>query len=104
MLRCVDHYVYIMASPHKDLYIGVTNDLLRRVHEHKNKAIPGFSKTRDCTVLVYYQHFRDIRYAIAREKQLKGWRRSKKPTLVELFNPSWADQTDQVCRPSIRKA
>jgi putative endonuclease len=100
----VDYYVYIVASPHKAIYIGVTNVLPRRIHEHKDKSIPGFSKTQNCTCLVYYQHFTDIRYAIAREKQLKGWRRSKKMELIDLSNPRWKDLTDQMSHPSIRKA
>lgn len=100
----MDFYVYIVASQHKDVYIGVTNSLLRRIHEHKGKTVPGFSKIHDCTRLVYFQHFTDIRYAIAREKQLKGWRRAKKIALIELDNKNWRDLADRSCPPSICKA
>jgi putative endonuclease len=100
----MDYYIYILASPKKQIYIGVTNDLRRRLLEHRSGMIPGFSKSRDCQRLVYFQHFTDIRYAIMREKQLKGWRRSKKLELIGLFNPPWTDLTDQLCRPSIREA
>lgn len=73
------------------LYIGVTNDLLRRIAQHRRGEIPGFTRDYHCTYLVYCSHFRDIRDAIAWEKQLKGWRRSKKNRLVERDNPLWED-------------
>jgi putative endonuclease len=80
-----------MASRGKTLYIGVTNDLERRVYEHKNGLIPSFTKKYKVTKLVYHQETSDIEAAITREKQLKGWRRSKKVTLVESVNPLWED-------------
>ncbi len=86
-----DYYVYILASKDKDLYIGVTNDLRRRVYEHKSKLIPGFSKTHACDILVHFEHFTDIKYAIAREKQFKSWRRAKKVVLIELKNKHWRE-------------
>ena len=73
------------------LYIGVTNDSLVRVAQHRRKEIPGFTRDYHCTNLVYCSHFRDIRDAIVREKQLKGWRREKKNALVAKANPHWND-------------
>ena len=95
-----NYYIYIIANDSKVIYIGVTNDLDRRVSQHKSKLIPDFTKTHNCDRLVYYQHFRDIRYAIAREKQLKGWRREKKITLIELNNKYWTDLTNDLLHPS----
>ena len=73
------------------LYTGVTNDLLRRVYEHKNKLIEGFTKKYNVTKLVYYDETTDIRLAIQREKQIKGWLRSKKIALIEETNKDWED-------------
>ena len=85
------YHVYIMASASRALYIGVTNDLARRVWEHKQKRVPGFS-ARYCLVeLVYFEAFGDLRAAIAREKQIKGWLRARKIALIEAFNPRWKD-------------
>lgn len=86
--------VYIMTNRSGTLYIGVTNDLLRRVHDHKAKQIEGFTKKYNVTKLVYYETGADIREAIAREKQLKGWRRSKKLALINSSNPNWDDLSD----------
>lgn len=86
-----EYYVYILASASRVLYIGVTNDLERRLWEHRQKLIPGFTKKYNVTRLVYFEDFRDVRDAIAREKQLKGWRREKKTTLIESMNPTWRD-------------
>jgi putative endonuclease len=83
--------VYIMASASGVLYIGVTNDLERRVFEHKNKRVPGFSARYNIQKLVYFETFGDVRAAIAREKQLKGWLRSRKVALIESTNPQWKD-------------
>ena len=85
------YYVYIMASRGKTLYIGVTNNLERRVYEHKNGLTAGFTKKYKVTKLVYHEETSDVGSAIAREKQLKAWRRSKKVTLVESVNPLWED-------------
>ena len=85
-------YVYLMASYRRVLYVGVTNDILRRVQQHKNKAhAQSFTARYNVNRLVYYEHYGDIRDAIAREKQIKGWRRSKKVELIEDTNPSWQD-------------
>ena len=84
-------HVYIMASASGVLYIGVTNCLEIRVVQHKQKLVPGFSQTYKTTKLVYFEPFGDIRNAIAREKQLKHWRREKKVFLIEKQNPRWLD-------------
>lgn len=72
------YYIYIMASATGTLYIGVTNDLQRRVFEHKQDAIEGFTKKYSCHKLVYYEQYSDVEDAISREKQLKKWRRGKR--------------------------
>ena len=87
-------HVYIMASASGVLYVGVTNHLESRVAEHKQKLVPGFSQTYNTTKLVYFEPFTDIRDAIAREKQLKRWRREKKVFLIEKHNPRWLDLSD----------
>jgi putative endonuclease len=84
-------YVYIMSNRTQTLYIGVTNDIARRVNEHKSKLNPGFTARYNIIKLVYVESFSDIRDAIAREKQLKGWRRNKKVSLIESVNPGWKD-------------
>ena len=84
-------YVYILSSLSRALYIGVSNNLERRVYEHKNKLIDGFTKKYNLTTLVYCETTTDIMSAIAREKQLKGWLRSKKIALIEKNNPEWDD-------------
>ena len=82
---------YIMASRSRVLYTGVTNDLARRVDEHKQGFVAGFTRKYRVTRLVYFEEFADIRDAIAREKEIKGWKRSRKLKLVETRNPTWAD-------------
>ena len=83
--------VYILSSFSKALYIGVTNDLRRRVIEHKSKAVPSFSRRYNITRLVYFEFFQDIRLAIGREKQMKRWSRKKKVALIETTNRNWKD-------------
>jgi len=85
------YYVYIMTNGVRTLYVGVTTDLIRRVYEHKQKLVEGFTKKYNITMLVYYETTTDVHAAIAREKQLKSWRRSKKVALIESFNPQWKD-------------
>jgi len=85
------YFVYIMASKSRTLYTGVTNNLVRRVYEHKQKLIPGFTKKYNLTRLVYYETMPEVRAAITREKQIKGWRRAKKIALIESLNPHWQD-------------
>ena len=84
-------WVYIMASLSGTLYIGITNDVDVRVRQHKAGEIEGFSKKYRCTRLVYFESFENVLKAISREKQLKGWRRSKKIALIEKMNPRWED-------------
>ena len=88
------YYVYIMTNRSKTLYTGVTNDLTRRVYEHKNKMIDGFTKKYNITKLVYFEETNDILSAITREKQIKGWLRSKKIALIESVNPKWEDLSE----------
>jgi putative endonuclease len=85
-------YVYIVTNkPRGVLYIGVTTDLVRRISEHRQSLIPGFSKRYNCTRLVWYEVFEDVRLAIRREKSLKPWYRGWKLALVEELNPSWRE-------------
>jgi len=88
------YYVYIMTNRSRTLYTGVTNDLQRRVYEHKRKLVDGFTKKYNLSRLVYYETTNDVRSAIAREKQIKGWVRSKKIALVESMNPTWRDLSE----------
>ena len=83
--------VYIMAGPSGAIYTGMTNDLETRVLQHKSKTVPGFTARYNLTKLVYFELFSDVRAAIAREKQLKGWLRKKKVALIESVNPKWDD-------------
>ena len=85
------YVVYILGSLRGTLYIGVTNDLLRRLDQHKNKLVRGFTARYDVDRLLYYESYGDIRDAIEREKQLKGWSRSKKVALIVKENADWRD-------------
>jgi putative endonuclease len=85
------YYVYIMTNKSRTLYTGVTNNLERRVYEHKNKLIAGFTSKYNITRLVYYEETNDIQVALEREKQIKGWLRSKKIVLIDSMNPEWKD-------------
>jgi len=88
------YYVYILASETGTLYIGVTNDLQRRIYEHKCGLIEGFTKKYSVTRLVCYEETTDINDAINREKQIKTWRRSRKIDLIKLMNPEWKDLSE----------
>jgi len=91
------YYVYILASKrHGTLYIGVTNDLLRRVYEHKNDTVKGFTQKYGVHQLVYYEAHNDIRQAITREKRMKKWRRQWKINLIEGLNPARKDLYDDL--------
>ncbi|MDX2437851.1 MAG: GIY-YIG nuclease family protein [Acidobacteriota bacterium] len=90
------YFVYIVASRSQVLYVGVTNDLNRRVGEHKEGLIPGFSQKYKTNRLVYYESTSDVRGAIAREKQIKRWRREKKVNLIENLNPEWNDLAREI--------
>ncbi len=84
--------VYLLSNRRKTvLHTGVTNDLLRRVWQHKQHAIPGFTKKYNCDCLVHFEGFDEIVQAIAREKQIKGWTRAKKNALIAAKNPRWSD-------------
>ena len=86
------YFVYILTSKRNGtLYIGFTNNLKRRITEHKEKNIPGFTQKYNVSILVYFEEFNDPRYAIDREKQLKGWLRKKKLALIESVNPEWKE-------------
>ena len=86
------YYTYIMSNLNNTtIYVGVTNDLERRVSEHKSGLIPGFTQKYNCKKLVYFESFSDIEQAIAREKQLKGWVRKKKDALIDSMNPNRND-------------
>ena len=87
-----DYFVYILASRRNGtLYIGVTNDLLKRVHQHKERLVPGFTHKYNVHMLVYYEKYSEIYSAIEREKRLKKWNRQWKINLIESVNPDWKD-------------
>ncbi|HVG00560.1 MAG TPA: GIY-YIG nuclease family protein [Chloroflexia bacterium] len=86
-----EYYVYIMTNSTRVLYTGITNNLMRRVYEHKEGAKPGFTSRYKVGWLVYVEVTGDVRDAIAREKQIKGWVRAKKIALIEGLNPGWRD-------------
>jgi len=91
------YFVYILANrPRGVLYIGVTNDLIRRLAEHKAKLVPGFTKTYSVVLLVYYEQFSSITEARAREATLKRWRRAWKFELIDKFNPGWRDLAEDL--------
>ena len=94
VMRCY-YCMYIMASRSRVLYVGVTNDIVRRVDEHRRGLIPGFTRKYHITRLVYFERFTDIRAAIAREKEIKGWVRARKIRLIEERNPTWEDLARQ---------
>ena len=85
------YWIYILASRSRNLYVGVTNDLQRRMIEHRQGLVPGFTSQYKIFRLVHCEQFANIRDAIAREKVIKGWRREKKIWLIELDNPTWHD-------------
>lgn len=91
-------YIYILTNTtNQVLYIGVTNNLVCRIYEHKQKMVEGFSSRYNLTKLVYYEQFDDISKAIEREKVLKEWRRSWKEYLINKLNPEWRDLYDEIC-------
>jgi putative endonuclease len=91
------YYVYILASQRNGtLYIGITNDLIKRVYEHKNNFVDGFTKKYKVHSLVHYERFDDVESAIIREKQLKKWNRKWKLELIERDNPDWRDLFDEL--------
>jgi len=86
-----EYFVYIMTNKSGTLYVGVTNDLARRVYQHKHKLVKGFTSRYNIDRLVYYESTPDVRAAIGREKQIKGWLRAKKIALIESRNRDWKD-------------
>lgn len=85
------YYVYIMSNNSKTLYVGVTNNLERRVWEHRQKRVKGFTERYNITMLMYFESSAQVDDAIAREKQLKGWKRDRKIALIRESNPDWLD-------------
>ena len=95
------YFVYMMTNQNnRVLYTGVTNDLIRRVHEHRTKTTQGFTAKYNVDKLVFFESTSDIVAAISREKQIKGWTRTKKNTLVESTNPAWRDLSLDFLPPS----
>jgi len=84
-------YVYIMSSQRRVLYVGVTSNLEQRVFQHKGHVFEGFTARYNVTLLVYFERFATVQTAIAREKEIKGWRRQKKVALIVSLNPKWRD-------------
>jgi len=91
------YFVYILTNQNNNvIYVGVTNDLVRRIHEHKNKLVDGFTKKYNVDKLVYFEYTTDVYAALEREKEIKKWRREKKNKLVETENPEWKDLTPEL--------
>ena len=108
MPRDYNFYVYILFDERaKATYIGVTNDLERRIYEHKLELIDGFTKRKHIHKLAYYEYYTDINTAIAREKALKNWKRAWKYRLIETMNPNWVDLAayidEQIAREKNKK-
>ena len=99
MNRQKHYYVYIMTNPSKTLYTGMTNNLQRRVEEHKQKLLPGFTSKYNLTRLAYFEIFEDVRNAIDREKKIKAWSRAKRVALIESKNPKRDDLTREWNQP-----
>jgi putative endonuclease len=91
-LNVHQYFTYMLTNEWRNvLYTGVTNSLETRIWQHKMRAVEGFTKKYNCTVLVYYEIYEDVNQTIAREKQIKSWSRAKKNSLVETMNPKWND-------------
>jgi putative endonuclease len=91
------YYIYILTNQYNTVfYVGVTNNLTRRVYEHKNKLVKGFTSKYNINKLVYYEVFSDVRDAIYREKQIKSWNRKKKIEMIKKFNPEWKDLYEEI--------
>lgn len=92
-----NYYVYILSNwNNKVIYVGMTNNLERRLYEHRNKLIEGFTKKYNLDKLVYFEHTADVNSAIRREKEIKKWRREKKNNLIESLNPGWTELTPTI--------
>jgi len=91
------YYLYILTNRYNEvLYIGMTNNIIRRMFEHKNKLVEGFTQKYNLTKLVYYEIATDVKSAINREKQLKNWHREWKINLITEFNPEWKDLSKEI--------
>ena len=97
-----EYYVYILSNKSRTLYVGVTNDLERRLYEHRMKVVPGFTEHYGLTSLVYYESTTDVKSAIEREKEIKGWVRRKKTALIHSLNPEWKDLSGEWDSPQPR--
>jgi putative endonuclease len=95
-----EYYVYIMSNKSRMLYVGVTNNIARRVLEHKMKLLPGFTKKFNMTRFVYCESTNNAIAAIEREKQIKGWLRRKKTALIHSLNPEWKDLSEDFLPPN----
>ena len=96
-MLCKQYYVYFLTNwNNRVLYVGVTNDLKRRVYEHKNALMPGFTRKYNVNKLVYYEICKEIEGAILREKQIKAGSRQKKNELIAMANPGWEDLADKI--------
>ena len=93
------YYVYILSSRSRTIYTGVTNNLQRRIAEHRSAVVPGFTSKYKTSRLVHFEMFADIRDAILREKQIKKWRREEKIVLIESRNPAWTDLAAEMIAP-----
>ena len=89
------YFVYLLTNwNHRVMYVGITNDLVRRVYEHKNKVVRGFTEKYHVDKLVYFEQTNAVQSALAREKEIKKWRREKKDALVKSLNPEWTDLSE----------
>ena len=96
-MKDYNYYIYIISNwNNKVIYVGMTNDLERRIYEHKSKIFEGFSKKYNLNKLVYYEYTNDVNAAIRREKEIKKWRREKKNKLIESMNPEWKDLAEEI--------
>jgi putative endonuclease len=93
-IKMKTYYVYIIGSKTGTLYVGMTNDIKRRVYEHKNHLVPGFTNKYNIECLLYFEAIGESASAINREKQIKTWRREKKVALIDSVNPSWEDLSE----------
>jgi putative endonuclease len=98
-LKTRSYFVYILVNRSRTLYVGVTNNLERRVYEHKHNLVSGFTSRYRIERPVYFEETGDVQAAIAREKQLKGWLRAKKVALIESVNPTWEDLSAAMSAP-----
>ncbi len=96
MKKEYNFYIYIVASKSGTLYLGFTNNLTRRIAQHKEEKIEGFTKKYSCNKLVYHEHYTDVYAALRREKEIKKWNRFKKQKLIEQLNPHWNDLFDEL--------